>query len=99
MFRGDICERLFKFPTSHIKYKGKKSAYFEVISSLEFEQCNYALKRITERVDLNKINCLIESVEGISQVRKQFYKIILKERYEKILLDSYMMLKKKEGEA
>ncbi len=84
--------RIFKFPTSQVKYKGKKSSYFDIISSLEFEECNHALVRIVERIDFDKVNKLIDSVEIISEKRKAFYKIILKQRYEKILLESYNRL-------
>ena len=38
---------------------------------------------------------LIDSVENISEKRKEFYKTILKQRYEKILLKSYHELKSK----
>lgn len=88
----EINMRIYKFPTSQVKYNGKKSSYYEIISSLAFEECNNALVRITERIDLNKINKLIDSVENISEKRKEFYKTILKKRYEKILLESYNKL-------
>lgn len=89
----EIDMRIFRFLTSQIKYNGKKSSYYEIISSLAFEECNNALVRIVERVELDKINKLIDSVENISEKRKEFYKIILKQRYEKILLESYNRLK------
>ncbi len=89
----EIDMRIFKSPTSQIKYNGKKSSYYEIISSLAFEECNNALVRIVKRVELDKINKLIDSVENISEKRKEFYKIILKQRYEKILLESYNRLK------
>jgi hypothetical protein len=91
--QAEIDQRIYKFPTSQVKYHGKKSSYYEIISSLEFEECNRALVRITERVDLNKINKLIDSIEAISEKRKKFYKTILKQRFEKILLESYNKLK------
>lgn len=89
----EIDKRIFHFPTSQVKYNGKKSSYYEIIASLAFEECNNALVRIVERVELDKINKLIDSVENISEKRKEFYKIILKQRYEKILLESYNRLK------
>ena len=91
--QSEIDQRIYKFPTSQVKYHGKKSSYYEVISSLEFEECNRALVRITERVDLNKMNKLIDSIEAISEKRKGFYKTILKQLFEKILLESYNKLK------
>ncbi len=91
----EIDMRIYKFPTSQVKYKGKKSSYYEVISSLAFEECNNALIRMVKKIDFNKINQLIDSVDNISEKRKIFYKTILKQRYEKILLKSYNELMSK----
>lgn len=93
----EINKRIYEFPTSQVRYRGKKSSYYEIISSLEFEECNNALTRIVERINLEKINKLIDSVESISETRKAFYKTILAQRYEKILLESYNKLKKNKG--
>lgn len=91
----EIEQRIYKFPTSQIEYQGKKSSYYEIISSLAFEECNKALIRITEKVDLKKINKLIDATEGISDIRREYYKTILKQRFEKILLESYNKLQLK----
>ena len=88
----EIDKRIYQFPTSHIKVKNRKSSYFEVISSLQFEACNEALKRIVPRIDLERIYRIIDEIEEISELRKQFYKIMLQQRYEKILMYSYRML-------
>lgn len=88
----EIDKRIYEFPTSQVKYNGKKSSYYQIISSLEFEECNKALMRIVEKIDFEKINYLIDSIDIITTIRKDFYKRILKERYEKILLKSYREL-------
>ena len=88
----EIDKRIYQFPTSHIKVKNRKSSYFEVVSSLQFEACNEALKRIVPRIDLGRINGIIDEIQEISKLRKQFYKTMLQQRYEKILLYSYRML-------
>ena len=85
----EIDKCIYKFPTSQVKYMGKKSSYYEIISSLAFEECNKALARIVERIDLEKVNKLIDTVENISEKRRFFYKTILEQRYEKILLNAY----------
>ena len=59
---------------------------------LRVEACNDALKRIVPRIDFNQINTLIDEVEGISEVRKRFYKVMLQQRYEKILMYAYRQL-------
>jgi len=88
----EIDQRIYKFPTSHIKVKNRKSSYFEVISSKQFAACNEALKRIVPRIDLERINLIIDEIEGISELRKQFYKVMLQKRFEKILMHTYRML-------
>lgn len=88
----EIDKRIYEFPTSQVKYMGKKSSYYKIISSLAFEECNKALVRIVKKIDLGKIDRLIDNVENISEKRRDFYKIILKQRYEKILLNAYNKL-------
>ena len=85
---GEIDERVYRFPTSQIKLGDRKSSYFEVISSLRYKECNEALLKIVPRVDLGKIDGLIDSLE-ISNTHKAFYKTMIKARYEKILKYSY----------
>ena len=77
----EINERIFKFPTSHVKIDGKKSSYYEVINSLKFEECNKALLRIFPKIKFEDIDKLIDSIECISDLRKQFYKRMYRERY------------------
>ena len=94
----EINKRVYNFPTSQIKLNGKKSSYFNVISSLKFKEVNEALLRIYPRINLDKINKLIDEIPLISEIHKSFYKLILKERYEKILKYSYIKLRAKEDE-
>lgn len=89
---NELNRRIYTFPTSQIKLNEGKSSYFEVISSLRFEECNKALMVIFEKIDLNKIDSLIDSLD-ISDIHKQFYKTMIKERYYKILGFSYNKLK------
>ena len=88
----ELDKRIYSFPTSQVKLNGKKSSYYEVISSLQFGECNNALKRILKQVNLNHINELIDSIESISTIRRKFYKTMYRHRYEKILLSSYEKL-------
>lgn len=88
----EINQRIYQFPTSHIKVKNRKSSYFEVISSLQFEDCNAALKRIVPRIHFDRIYTLIDEIEGVSEIRKHFYKTMLQQRYEKILMYAYQQL-------
>ena len=81
--------RVFVFPTSALKKNDKKINYFEYINSLKNEDCNMALARMFPKIDMVKITGIIDETPFISDVRKEFYKKIVKMRYEKILKNSY----------
>lgn len=93
----EIDKRVYTFPTSQIKLHNNKSSYFEVISSLEFNECNKALKRIYKLIDMDKINLLIDEL-NLSDIHKEFYKVMLKARYDKIIKYSYEKLMESENE-
>lgn len=81
----EIDSRIYVFPTSSIKENNVKINYYEYISSLKNGDCNEALKRIVPLINLKKINNIIDQTSLISDIRKDFYKKIIKERYNKIL--------------
>lgn len=87
----ELNERVYKFPTSQIKLNDKKSSYFEVISSLKFNEINKFLLNIYPKINLKKINSLIDSL-NISNIHKQFYKRMIEERFNKIIKYSYEKL-------
>ena len=77
--------RIFEMPTSAIMLNGKRVKYFDFISSLQNEDCNAALKRIAPRVDLVKINALVDETPTLTNLQRQFYKTMLAERKRKLL--------------
>lgn len=88
----EINQRVYEFPTSQIKLSGKKSSYFDVISSLKYEEVNQALLRIFPRIDLQRIISFIDTIPFISQTHKEFYETMLTNRYQKILVYSHNKL-------
>lgn len=84
--------RIFERPLSGIKINGQKIQYFKFISSLENHDCSKALKRILPKIDMEKINMIIDEISFISDLQKDFYKTMLKERKERILDFSYQKL-------
>lgn len=91
----ETCRRIYDFPTSQIKYRGKKSSYYDIISSLEFEECNNALKRIVSRTNMKEIDSIVENTPYITDIQESFYRHMLNERYRRILLESYGKLVRK----
>lgn len=67
---------------SCIKENGKKINYITYIKSMKNEECNRAISRMFEKIDINEINRFIDEIQYISDTRKQFYKKIIKLRYD-----------------
>lgn len=89
--------RIYQIPLSGIKINDIKINYYDFIYSLENNDCNSALKRIQPKIDLAKINQIIEDTPYIGTLQKSFYKMIIKERKEKILDVSLEKLRKREN--
>lgn len=85
-------ERVYKFPTSQVKLDRQKSSYYEVINSLNFKECNAAVIKVCEKYHSDKIEKLIDNTPFITQTHKEFYKYMISQRYEKILLSAYKNL-------
>lgn len=94
----EINQRIYVFPASSIEEDGKKISYFDFISSLKEPECNKALKRISKRIDMDKINELIDEISTLLPIQKDFYKVMITERKKKILDYSMDLLVKQEKE-
>ena len=71
------------------KINSEKINYYDFINSLKHKECNEAIKRITPKIDLNKIRDIIDNTPNISDVRKDFYKRMITSRFEKIIKPAY----------
>ena len=85
----ETAKRVYGFPTSQIRLRGRKSSYYDVVSSLEFDECNRALREVMERMDLEAAHQLVRSVPNIRDRRKEFYCHMLDARYRVILEAPY----------
>lgn len=90
----EMLARVFVFPNSALKINDKKINYYDYISSFDNVDCNNALKRILPNINLDLINKIIDETLYISDIRKSFYKKIIKMRYELILKNNYDKLSK-----
>ena len=70
------------------KINGKKINYMSFLKQMENKDCNDAIRRVFERIKIDNIYELIENMEEISDIRKNFYKKIIEIRYE-ILKEVY----------
>lgn len=78
---------------SCIKENGKKINYISYIKSIKNEECNNAIKRLFENINIAKINEFIDDISCMSLTRKKFYKKIINFRYE-IIKQVYNKLNK-----
>ena len=81
----EIEDRIFSYPTSSLRQNDKRINYFQFLMSTENTECLTALKTIGIRIDLNKINSVIDDTPFISDTHKLFLKTMVKERKEQII--------------
>ncbi len=67
---------------SCLKENGKKINYITFIKQMKNEECNNAIKRIFININMDEINKFIDTIECMSDLRKNFYKEIIAQRYE-----------------
>lgn len=88
--------RIFEIPTSAIMLNEKKIKYFDFLSSLSNEDCNRAMERIIPRINMKRINWIIENMPFINDLQKRFYTTLLEERKTRILDYSLELLIKRD---
>lgn len=72
-------------PRSAVQIKNKGINYYNFLTQTDNQDCLRSLKKIISRINLDKINKIIEETPYISDVHKKFIQTIFKERKEKIL--------------
>ena len=90
--KAEVNNRIYNRPTSTIMEDEKRINYYDYISSLKSEDCNKSVLKIVPKIDMNKIKKEIDNMPIISDIRKQFYKILLNGRYDIILKRTYNKL-------
>lgn len=78
-----------KNTSSAIKYNGSKIKYYDFVTKLENKDCTEALIRMYPKIDIEKIYDIIDEIPCITNIRKNFYKTIIKYKYESILKVAY----------
>jgi len=67
---------------SCLRENGRKINYMTYIKQMNNEECNNAIVRVFEKIKIDEIEKFIDEIECMSKVRKEFYKTIIKKRYE-----------------
>ena len=76
---------------SCLKINGNKINYVSYLKQMKNKECNDAIKRLFLNINMNEIKKIIDNIECISDIRKEFYKNIMEQRYN-ILEKIYVSL-------
>lgn len=85
-------KRIFQFPASVIKLDGRKINYYDFLTKAENADCNAAVKKIFNRLNIDEIHDLIDKTPYISGLQKTFYKQYISARAFMILKPAYEIL-------
>lgn len=88
----ELHARIYRFPTSAIKWKGKKINYFDYLTGQPEADCVAALKRVVPKVSLEQISNFIDGVPYIAELQKAFYKKYVSARFELILQPAFELV-------
>lgn len=80
--RKQLDARIYDIPTSAILSNNRRINYYSFIKSHEYSQCDNAIIRIRDRVNLQKINELIDDIGSITENHKSFLKLIIELRFK-----------------
>ena len=80
----EIEQRIYVFPTSALKVNNKKISYHSFLETTDNQECLASLEEIISRIDYTEIEKIINECP-ITDIRKEFYLLMIKERESKIL--------------
>lgn len=86
---SELHARIFRFPTSAIKYNDRKINYYDFLTAGENDDCNAALQRIVPRINMDAIHAFIDGTPYLSDLQKEFYKTYLNARFDLIITPAY----------
>lgn len=85
--KEELEKRIFVFPNSAIRVEDQKLNYYKFLTETNNEECLKSIKELVPKINKKskEIESFINSIEVLSDVRKEFYCKILEMRREKIL--------------
>lgn len=95
--KKELETNILLFPASKIMKDNdntQNSNYAQTINSLNYEGCNNAIKWFVNNLNFQKIDNIINNTVKLSNKRKKFYSIILRERFNYIIKPAYEKLNK-----
>ena len=81
--------RIYNFPTSAIKIDDKKINYRDYLLSTDDRDCLNSIVNIIPKINISKIRDIVDGIECLDDLQREFYKTMLSERYSIILRPAY----------
>jgi len=82
----EINKRIYEFPKAALMVDGEKVGYYEFLVKKGTKKLDKAILRIVPKIDIEKIEQIVDDTPLLSDVRRNFLKKMLKARYEKIII-------------
>ena len=86
---NEVKDRVRLFPKSTIMIDRARINYYEYITSLENIDCDAALAFLYNRIDMDRIERVLDETPGLTELQHDFYLTIIRER-KKGIIDAAM---------
>lgn len=83
--RTEIEDRVKLFPRSTLMIDRVRINYYDFITSTDNVECDAALARLHSRIDMDRIERILDDTPGITDLQHRFYSTIIRARKEGIL--------------
>ncbi len=86
---NELHARIFRFPTSAIKYNDQKINYYNFLIAAQNSDCNAALLRMVPHIGMEAICTFINGTPYLTDLQRDFYKTYLNARFDLMIVPAY----------
>lgn len=93
----ELRERMHTFPNVRLLIDGIRPHYDDFLLSPYGAPARKVLLYLTDRIDIDSINSLIENCPALTPIKVEFFKSFINTRLESIILPAYLLAKEERG--
>lgn len=93
----ELRERMHTFPHARLLIDGIRPHYDDFLLSPYGAPARKVLLYLTDRIDIDSINSLIENCPALTPIKVEFFKSFINTRLESIILPAYLLAKEERG--
>lgn len=91
-----IDERIYRYPTAAFYDHGIKISYCGFLNETDnyerFPLLCRSVQNIMENLSMDKVNRIVDDTPALSDIRREFYKVMISERYQKIIVPAFHVI-------